>query len=165
MCLWGFGMILTPYHCYVDWWFTLIHYFLICLLPAEGGPWSQGNVIRTTTNEQISKQSSPTPSISTTTGLVYDERMMDHLNMWDKWVTCKCEKLSLWCQKVMIWYVELCPCRHHPEQPQRIFKIFSKHQQLGLVERCQRIPARLATEEELSRCHRSVIHFWNVVIY
>uniref|UniRef100_A0A8C2WCV4 Protein deacetylase HDAC6 n=1 Tax=Cyclopterus lumpus TaxID=8103 RepID=A0A8C2WCV4_CYCLU len=44
-------------------------------------------------------------------------------------------------------------CRHHPEQPQRIFKIFSKHQQLGLVDRCQRIPARLATEEELSRCH------------
>uniref|UniRef100_A0AAQ5ZG52 Protein deacetylase HDAC6 n=1 Tax=Amphiprion ocellaris TaxID=80972 RepID=A0AAQ5ZG52_AMPOC len=49
--------------------------------------------------------------------------------------------------------VNMC-CRHHPEQPQRIFKIFSKHQQLGLVDRCQRIPARLATEEELSMCHR-----------
>uniref|UniRef100_A0A8P4KPB6 Protein deacetylase HDAC6 n=1 Tax=Dicentrarchus labrax TaxID=13489 RepID=A0A8P4KPB6_DICLA len=44
--------------------------------------------------------------------------------------------------------------RHHPEQPQRISKIYSKHQQLGLVHRCQRIPARLATEEELCRCHR-----------
>uniref|UniRef100_A0A3Q0R5B1 Protein deacetylase HDAC6 n=1 Tax=Amphilophus citrinellus TaxID=61819 RepID=A0A3Q0R5B1_AMPCI len=67
------------------------------------------------------------PSVATTTGLVYDERMMEHSNLWD---------------------------RHHPEQPQRIFKIFSKHQQLGLVDRCQRIPARLATEEELSLCHR-----------
>uniref|UniRef100_A0A3P8WRL5 Protein deacetylase HDAC6 n=1 Tax=Cynoglossus semilaevis TaxID=244447 RepID=A0A3P8WRL5_CYNSE len=59
-------------------------------------------------------------------GLVYDERMMEHLNMWDK---------------------------HHPEQPQRIFKIFSKHQKLGLVDRCKRIPVRLATEEELAMCH------------
>uniref|UniRef100_A0AAX7SLG7 Protein deacetylase HDAC6 n=1 Tax=Astatotilapia calliptera TaxID=8154 RepID=A0AAX7SLG7_ASTCA len=67
------------------------------------------------------------PSVATTTGLVYDERMMEHSNLWD---------------------------RHHPEQPQRIFKIFSKHQQLGLVDRCQRIPVRLATEEELSLCHR-----------
>uniref|UniRef100_A0A669B788 Protein deacetylase HDAC6 n=1 Tax=Oreochromis niloticus TaxID=8128 RepID=A0A669B788_ORENI len=66
------------------------------------------------------------PSVATTTGLVYDERMMEHSNLWD---------------------------RHHPEQPQRIFKIFSKHQQLGLVDRCQRIPVRLATEEELSLCH------------
>uniref|UniRef100_A0A671XFX7 Protein deacetylase HDAC6 n=1 Tax=Sparus aurata TaxID=8175 RepID=A0A671XFX7_SPAAU len=76
------------------------------------------------------KPSGPAPSVATATGLVYDERMMEHLNMWD---------------------------RHHPEQPQRIFKIFSKHEQLGLVDRCRRVPARLATEEELSRCH-SVQH-------
>ncbi|XP_038578558.1 histone deacetylase 6 [Micropterus salmoides] len=88
----------------------------------EGFPLAGGSVIRATTNER-----SPSTSVATTTGLVYDERMMEHLNLWD---------------------------RHHPEQPQRIFKIFSKHQQLGLVDRCQRIPARLATEEELSRCHR-----------
>ncbi|XP_041801487.1 histone deacetylase 6 [Chelmon rostratus] len=92
----------------------------------EGGPLAEGSVVRATTDEQKTEQTSPTPSVSTATGLVYDERMMEHLNMWD---------------------------RHHPEQPQRIFKIFSKHQQLGLVDRCQRIPARLATEEELSRCH------------
>ncbi|XP_070765769.1 histone deacetylase 6 [Enoplosus armatus] len=92
----------------------------------EGGPLAGGSVIRATTNEQSTKQNGPGPSVATTTGLVYDERMMEHLNMWD---------------------------RHHPEQPQRIFKIFSKHQQLGLVDRCQRIPARLATEDELSRCH------------
>uniref|UniRef100_A0A3P9P968 Histone deacetylase 6 n=1 Tax=Poecilia reticulata TaxID=8081 RepID=A0A3P9P968_POERE len=32
-------------------------------------------------------------------------------------------------------------------------KIFAKHQQQGLVARCHRIPARLATEEELAVCH------------
>ncbi|KAL7398766.1 hypothetical protein ABVT39_014861 [Epinephelus coioides] len=96
----------------------------------EGGPFAEGRVIRATTNKHSTKQTDHAPSVTTTTGLVYDESMMEHLNMWD---------------------------RHHPEQPQRIFKIFSKHQQLGLVDRCQRIPARLATEEELSRCH-SVQH-------
>uniref|UniRef100_A0A8C2WCT7 Protein deacetylase HDAC6 n=1 Tax=Cyclopterus lumpus TaxID=8103 RepID=A0A8C2WCT7_CYCLU len=91
-----------------------------------GGPLAEGLVKRATANQQSSKRTGPAPSVATVTGLVYDEKMMEHLNMWD---------------------------RHHPEQPQRIFKIFSKHQQLGLVDRCQRIPARLATEEELSRCH------------
>ncbi|XP_068454722.1 histone deacetylase 6 [Clinocottus analis] len=92
----------------------------------DGGPLAEGPVKRATTNQQSSKWTGPAPSVATVTGLVYDERMMEHLNMWD---------------------------RHHPEQPQRISKIFSKHQQLGLVDRCQRIPARLATEEELARCH------------
>ncbi|XP_053279876.1 histone deacetylase 6 isoform X1 [Pleuronectes platessa] len=87
---------------------------------------AEGSVIRAMTDEQSREGPSSAPSVVTTTGLVYDERMMEHLNMWD---------------------------RHHPEQPQRIAKIFSKHQQLGLVERCQRIPARLATEEELTMCH------------
>uniref|UniRef100_A0AAQ5Z3W1 Protein deacetylase HDAC6 n=1 Tax=Amphiprion ocellaris TaxID=80972 RepID=A0AAQ5Z3W1_AMPOC len=90
------------------------------------GPLAEGHVIRETTKE-MDKKPGLAPSVAMVTGLVYDERMMEHLNMWD---------------------------RHHPEQPQRIFKIFSKHQQLGLVDRCQRIPARLATEEELSMCHR-----------
>lgn len=92
----------------------------------EGRPLAEGPVIRATTNENIFEQRGTTLSVATATGLVYDERMMEHVNLWD---------------------------RHHPEQPQRIFKIFNKHQQLGLVSRCQRIPARLATEEELSRCH------------
>uniref|UniRef100_A0A8B9LAX4 Protein deacetylase HDAC6 n=1 Tax=Astyanax mexicanus TaxID=7994 RepID=A0A8B9LAX4_ASTMX len=60
------------------------------------------------------------------TGLVYDQRMMEHHNMWDS---------------------------DHPERPQRIFRIFSRHEELGFVDRCQRIPARLATEEELALCH------------
>uniref|UniRef100_A0A8C9WGY2 Protein deacetylase HDAC6 n=1 Tax=Scleropages formosus TaxID=113540 RepID=A0A8C9WGY2_SCLFO len=42
---------------------------------------------------------------------------------------------------------------HHPELPQRISRIFSRHEDLGLVCRCHRIPARLATEEELALCH------------
>ncbi|KAK7884575.1 hypothetical protein WMY93_027698 [Mugilogobius chulae] len=64
--------------------------------------------------------------ISTKTGLVYDERMMEHLNLWD---------------------------RHHPEQPQRISKIYIRHQQLGLEQRCEKLEVRLATEEELLMCH------------
>uniref|UniRef100_A0A3B5MED8 Histone deacetylase domain-containing protein n=1 Tax=Xiphophorus couchianus TaxID=32473 RepID=A0A3B5MED8_9TELE len=51
------------------------------------------------------------------TGLVYSQIFTQHQNLWDT--------------------------RHHPEQPQRISKIFSKHQQQGLVARCHRIPARL----------------------
>ncbi|CAF88355.1 unnamed protein product, partial [Tetraodon nigroviridis] len=94
----------------------------------ESGPWAADGVQRTTTVDQTAEPSGLAPSVAAATGLVYDERMMEHLNLWD---------------------------RHHPEQPQRIFKIFSKHQELGLVDRCQRIPARLATEEELSMCHRS----------
>uniref|UniRef100_A0A6Q2XTX3 Protein deacetylase HDAC6 n=1 Tax=Esox lucius TaxID=8010 RepID=A0A6Q2XTX3_ESOLU len=58
-----------------------------------------------------------------TTGLVYDQRMMEHHNMWDS---------------------------HHPELPQRIQRIFSLHESLGLVSRCLMLPARLATEEELA---------------
>uniref|UniRef100_A0A4W5P1J3 Histone deacetylase 6 n=1 Tax=Hucho hucho TaxID=62062 RepID=A0A4W5P1J3_9TELE len=65
-------------------------------------------------------------SLDLTTGLVYDQRMMEHHNMWDS---------------------------HHPELPQRIQRIFSRHEDLGLVSRCLRIPARLALEEELALCH------------
>ncbi|XP_056897299.1 histone deacetylase 6 [Takifugu flavidus] len=96
----------------------------------EGGPWSTDGVLRTTSAEHTAELSSHAPSVATATGLVYDERMMEHLNLWD---------------------------RHHPEQPQRISKIFSQHQKLGLVDRCRSIPARLATEEELCMCH-SVQH-------
>ncbi|XP_074873509.1 protein deacetylase HDAC6 isoform X1 [Carettochelys insculpta] len=60
------------------------------------------------------------------TGLVYDERMMEHYNMWDS---------------------------QHPEVPQRISRIFQRHGELQLTERCWRIPARSAHEEELRMCH------------
>ncbi|KAM4610227.1 histone deacetylase 6 isoform 2-T6 [Polymixia lowei] len=97
-----------------------------CLQVLEGGPLADGKVIRQTANESMVAEPSPALSGAMTTGLVYDPKMMEHLNMWDS---------------------------HHPEQPQRISKIFSKHQELGLVDRCQRIPARLATEDELAMCH------------
>uniref|UniRef100_A0A8C8VQS3 Protein deacetylase HDAC6 n=1 Tax=Pelusios castaneus TaxID=367368 RepID=A0A8C8VQS3_9SAUR len=66
------------------------------------------------------------PPPATRTGLVYDERMMEHYNMWDS---------------------------QHPELPQRVSRIFQRHRELRLTERCQRIPARSAEEEELSMCH------------
>uniref|UniRef100_A0A1A8MBZ0 Protein deacetylase HDAC6 n=2 Tax=Nothobranchius pienaari TaxID=704102 RepID=A0A1A8MBZ0_9TELE len=95
-------------------------------LQVLGGSLAEGDVIRASAGERSVTIANRPPSVTTTTGLVYDERMMEHMNLWD---------------------------RHHPEQPQRIFKIFSKHQQLGLVDRCQQIPSRLATEEELAMCH------------
>ncbi|XP_028850691.1 histone deacetylase 6 isoform X2 [Denticeps clupeoides] len=86
-----------------------------CLHTLEGG--------RLSTAEELSEGVG-----SERTGLVYDQRMMAHHNMWNS---------------------------HHPEQPQRIFRIFSRHEDLGLVARCHRIPSRLATEEELTLCHGS----------
>ncbi|XP_062890991.1 histone deacetylase 6 isoform X3 [Mobula hypostoma] len=60
------------------------------------------------------------------TGLVYDEAMKEHYNMWDP---------------------------DHPEDPQRISQIFARHQELHLVERCLSIPAKLASEADLDLCH------------
>ncbi|KAL8164265.1 UNVERIFIED_CONTAM: hypothetical protein K2H54_048358, partial [Gekko kuhli] len=60
------------------------------------------------------------------TGLVYDEKMTQHYNMWDS---------------------------QHPELPQRVSRIFERHGELRLTERCCRLPARLASEEELQMCH------------
>ncbi|XP_043222780.1 histone deacetylase 6-like [Amphibalanus amphitrite] len=60
------------------------------------------------------------------TGLVYDERMLEHRCLWDD---------------------------DFPEGPDRLQVIFDKCSQLGLVDRCQRVPARHATEEELQLCH------------
>lgn len=87
----------------------------------EGGPLSDVPPLPAPVCAEV-KVSSPI------TGLVYDQRMMLHHNMWDG---------------------------HHPELPQRISRIFSRHEELGLLSRCQRIPARLATVEELALCHSS----------
>uniref|UniRef100_A0AAY4EAY3 Protein deacetylase HDAC6 n=1 Tax=Denticeps clupeoides TaxID=299321 RepID=A0AAY4EAY3_9TELE len=92
-----------------------LHFDVRCVVCAEGG--------RLSTAEELSEGVG-----SERTGLVYDQRMMAHHNMWNS---------------------------HHPEQPQRIFRIFSRHEDLGLVARCHRIPSRLATEEELTLCHGS----------
>ncbi|XP_048346332.1 histone deacetylase 6 isoform X1 [Sphaerodactylus townsendi] len=68
------------------------------------------------------------PSSLSRTGLVYDEKMTQHYNLWDS---------------------------QHPELPQRVSRIFQRHGELRLTERCCRLPARLATEEELQMCHSS----------
>ncbi|XP_029467341.1 histone deacetylase 6 isoform X3 [Rhinatrema bivittatum] len=60
------------------------------------------------------------------TGLVYDEMMKEHYNLWD---SC------------------------HPEVPQRISRIYQRHVDLGLVSRCCRLPSRSATMDELQMCH------------
>ncbi|XP_067833888.1 histone deacetylase 6 [Heptranchias perlo] len=62
------------------------------------------------------------------TGLVYDERMKEHYNMWDS---------------------------QHPELPQRISEIYARHKELHLVERCHLIPAQPASESDLEMCHGS----------
>ncbi|XP_071809445.1 histone deacetylase 6-like isoform X3 [Asterias amurensis] len=41
----------------------------------------------------------------------------------------------------------------HPERPDRIARIFSKHKELGLVQRCLRVESRRATKNELHQCH------------
>ncbi|XP_055453462.1 histone deacetylase 6 isoform X1 [Psammomys obesus] len=66
------------------------------------------------------------PVFQDRTGLVYDEKMMSHCNLWDN---------------------------HHPETPQRILRIMCHLEELGLAARCLILPARPATDSELIRCH------------
>ncbi|XP_028378191.1 histone deacetylase 6 isoform X2 [Phyllostomus discolor] len=66
------------------------------------------------------------PVLQARTGLVYDQRMMDHYNLWDN---------------------------HHPEIPQRVSRIMCRLEELGLAGRCLTLPARPATDAELLTCH------------
>ncbi|XP_053526603.1 histone deacetylase 6 isoform X2 [Artibeus jamaicensis] len=66
------------------------------------------------------------PVLQARTGLVYDQRMMDHYNLWDN---------------------------HHPEMPQRVSRIMCRLEELGLAGRCLILPARPATDAELLTCH------------
>ena len=59
-----------------------------------------------------------------TTGLVYDERFLDHRAPYD-----------------------------HPEHPGRLEAIVRRLRDEGLTERCRRVPAREAASEELARVH------------
>ena len=60
------------------------------------------------------------------TGIVYDEAMSKHRNVWDK---------------------------THIEKPERIHIIYAKLAEENLVERCVEIPSRVATKDELMLCH------------
>ena len=62
----------------------------------------------------------------TRTGLVYDEAMTKHRNVWDK---------------------------THIEKPERIRQIYLKLVEENLIERCVKIPSRFATKDELVLCH------------
>ncbi|XP_051035515.1 histone deacetylase 6 isoform X2 [Phodopus roborovskii] len=66
------------------------------------------------------------PVLHDRTGLVYDEKMMSHCNLWDN---------------------------HHPETPQRILRIMCHLEELGLAARCVILPARPAMDAELLSCH------------
>ncbi|XP_045851608.1 histone deacetylase 6 isoform X3 [Meles meles] len=66
------------------------------------------------------------PVLQARTGLVYDQRMMGHYNLWDN---------------------------HHPEMPQRVFRIMRRLEELGLAGRCLTLPTRPATDAELLTCH------------
>uniref|UniRef100_A0A8D2DMH3 Protein deacetylase HDAC6 n=1 Tax=Sciurus vulgaris TaxID=55149 RepID=A0A8D2DMH3_SCIVU len=66
------------------------------------------------------------PVLQDRTGLVYDQRMMTHCNLWDN---------------------------HHPETPQRILRIMCHLEELGLAGRCLILPVRPATKTELLTCH------------
>lgn len=45
---------------------------------------AEGDVIRTSASQETAVKPGPAPSAATVTGLVYDERMMEHLNLWDR---------------------------------------------------------------------------------
>ncbi|XP_029785972.1 histone deacetylase 6 isoform X2 [Suricata suricatta] len=66
------------------------------------------------------------PMLQARTGLVYDQRMMGHHNLWDN---------------------------QHPEMPQRVLRIMQRLEELGLAGRCLTLAARPATEVELLSCH------------
>nr|XP_048317319.1 histone deacetylase 6 isoform X3 [Myodes glareolus] len=66
------------------------------------------------------------PLLQDRTGLVYDEKMMSHCNLWDN---------------------------HHPETPQRILRIMCHLEELGLAARCLILPVRPAMDAELLTCH------------
>ncbi|EHH30703.1 Histone deacetylase 6 [Macaca mulatta] len=66
------------------------------------------------------------PVLQSRTGLVYDQSMMNHCNLWDS---------------------------HHPEVPQRILRIMCRLEELGLAGRCLTLTPRPATEAELLTCH------------
>nr|5EDU_A Chain A, Maltose-binding periplasmic protein, Histone deacetylase 6 chimera [synthetic construct]5EDU_B Chain B, Maltose-binding periplasmic protein, Histone deacetylase 6 chimera [synthetic construct] len=67
-----------------------------------------------------------TNAAASRTGLVYDQNMMNHCNLWDS---------------------------HHPEVPQRILRIMCRLEELGLAGRCLTLTPRPATEAELLTCH------------
>lgn len=97
------------------------------------------------------------PLLQNRTGLVYDEKMMSHCNLWDKcvlrglgWVVFG--SLSSVTKPLALL---LHTVSHHPETPQRILRIMCHLEEVGLAARCLILPARPALDSELLTCHRS----------
>lgn len=64
------------------------------------------------------------------TGLIYDERMAEHLSLWDS---------------------------QHPERPERLTASYQRCVDYGLVDRCFRIPARMAEEADILPLHEPAL--------
>ncbi|CAL1534568.1 unnamed protein product, partial [Lymnaea stagnalis] len=60
------------------------------------------------------------------TGVVYDDRLSTHYNAWNKDFT---------------------------ETPLRVIKCIERCREMGLLDRCKRIPVREATDNEILTCH------------
>ncbi|XP_078571422.1 histone deacetylase 4-like isoform X1 [Branchiostoma floridae x Branchiostoma japonicum] len=91
------------------------------------------NIDGTSTHRPLSRaQSSPATYNSVksvfTTGVVYDPLMLKH--------SCSCGNNS-----------------YHPEHSGRIQSVWSRLQETGLVNRCERVRSRKATIDELKTCH------------
>lgn len=101
------------------------------------------------------------PVLPARTGLIYDQRMMSHCNLWDKYAVRGLGYGLCGCPPPQALSPYLCfshPTSHHPETPQRILRIMCHLEELGLAGRCLILPARPATDVELLTCHRS--HIW-----
>jgi histone deacetylase 6 len=59
---------------------------------------------------------------------------------------------------VMSYHATPDPIEIHPEDPRRIYKIFSILEKHGLLAECIRIKSRRATREEITAIH-SIIHY------
>ncbi|XP_023236430.1 histone deacetylase 6-like [Centruroides sculpturatus] len=65
------------------------------------------------------------------TGIIYDDRMVQHLCLWDP---------------------------NYPECPERYAQSLKRCKEYGLIDRCLRLPARSATEEEILSIHSKNIY-------
>lgn len=97
------------------------------------------------------------PPLQNRTGLVYDERMTSHCNLWDKYVLRALGWVVFGSLSSVTKSLALLPptVSHHPEAPQRILRIMCHLEEMGLAARCLILPARPALDSELLTCHRS----------
>ncbi|NWZ74418.1 HDAC6 deacetylase, partial [Acrocephalus arundinaceus] len=72
------------------------------------------------------QETPPGPPPRAWVGLVYDPRMEEHRNTWDS---------------------------QHPESPQRLSRVLQRLQELGLAQRCLRLPPKPASPQQLHACH------------